>query len=114
MKSRWCTKLEQFEFTIKDKADQDNTVADELYRLPQAVEEEDSEEEYVAMRLIQESELAGGVWSPEKLHEKQVEVGYFEAICRPTGGGGSPEELQKNKCHTSYYSRTAFCGIRAM
>ena len=68
IESQWVNELQQFEFKILYKPGQDNTVADELSRLPGEIESE-SEEEYKIMAVnIEEDEI---LWSREDLRREQ-------------------------------------------
>jgi len=91
VESRWCSDLQQFNFTIEYKTGRDNTIADELSRLPQETETSDSDEDYGVMTLDTDENLEG-LWSEEKLKDEQSKMPCFHAIIKLLNGEMSQNE----------------------
>lgn len=79
IESRWCNDLQQFNYTIKYKAGKDNTIADELSKLPLETEVSDTDEEYTVMSVGRD-EMANELWSQNELKNQQEEMSCFEGI----------------------------------
>lgn len=92
VESRWCAELEQFNFTVKYKSGQDNTVADELSRLPHEIEGE-TEDEYTAMHLATEFELSQELWTDVELKDQQGKMDCFGGIRKWLSGGLTKKEV---------------------
>jgi len=94
IESRWCNDLQQFNFTIKYKAGRDNTIADELSRLPQETEGSDSDEVYTVMSARRD-EMTTELWSRRELEDLQGEMVCFEGIKKLLRGELTDERKEK-------------------
>lgn len=93
VESQWVSELQQFDFKIKYKPSQDNTIADELSRLPEELES-DGEEEFTVMGTAEEV-MGGELWSTEELKEYQKEIKCFNNIMTFLTTKMTTEELKK-------------------
>lgn len=93
VESQWVSELQQFDFKIKYKPSQDNTIADELSRLPEELES-DGEEEFTVMGTAEEV-MGGELWSTEELKEYQKEIKCFNNIMTFLTTKMTTDELKK-------------------